>query len=992
MITVAGSHTPATAAPMGSVTVPAINGLAMDPSGNIYFSSAGGPGSNAVYEVGSDGIVKRVAGGGAPGFAGDGGPATAAQLNGPTMLAVGRSGDLFILDAANYRVRKVSPTGVISTVAGNGGNSDTGDGGPATSAGLQNPYAIALDGSDNLYIATASQVREVTANGNISSVSGVASTLAMCVDGPGNVYFRLLSPPTSPYGVSKRTPNGVVTTVFSSASAVSMAADGLGNLYITETSNTILKIDQNGVITTVAGGGSGGSGDGGPATQAVLTSPNLIAANALGDFCFVEGSRRIRKVTRAGTISTVGETNIGDGGPASFAILDGPGAMARDALGNTYVVEGNACRVRKIDVNGVISTFAGNGVCEFNTTTGVPAISQPLINLESLAADNLGNVYISAYGGGLYKVDVNGILTSVSLPPSYVPYALALGPDNTLYASSTNCVIKRPPGGSWTPVTLCGQAAGFSGDGGPAASALISGSQNPIATDTLGNLYIGDIGNSRIRKVDTNGIITTVASASGCNVAPPLPPSEPYPPLCKMSSLAPDNAGDVFVGEGMWNAPRILQVSPAGVITTLVDQGYLGGGPGEAYIQPVIVPGGMVSDGGTGLFVVDTANCRVVDMTPPSQSALNASVSHSQAFQQGTSGSFTISAQNIASQSALSSFQALGAPLAASSASVSAAASGTVTVTASLSTGLPISSLSGAGWACTNATCTNSVPVAAGGAYPPISALVNLPPGAPDQMTLKVTVSGGGSPTSGAQDTVDVAAPRLNISHLPASEFRFGQIDASYAVTVSNAGAAATNGAVTATESLAPGLTLVSMAGTGWNCGGNACARSDSLAGGAAYPPITVTVNVAAAAASPLVSMATVTGGGSPNAAAADSTVPGPAHPPFFAGEITLSGDLYYLNLSNVPFGYYHDGVFPWIDHLDLGWEYFVAAQGGDGAYFWDLTSQHWWYTSRAVFPYLYDFTLGVWLYYFPDARNPGRYTANPRFFANMTTGQIFTM
>jgi hypothetical protein len=139
-----------------------------------------------------------------------------------------------------------------------------------------------------------------------------------------------------------------------------------------------------------------------------------------------------------------------------------------------------------------------------------------------------------------------------------------------------------------------------------------------------------------------------------------------------------------------------------------------------------------------------------------------------------------------------------------------------------------------------------------------------------------------------------------------------------------------------------------------------------------------------------------VSGGGSAGASATDATTitTATSHPPFFTGEITLGSNVYYLSLpGSTVFGYYGYLSGGWLYHMDLGYEYALSSNdASNGVYFWDMTSGHWWYTNPASFPYLYDFALNTWLYYFADTKNPGHFTANPRWFANMTTGKTLTM
>lgn len=179
--------------------------------------------------------------------------------------------------------------------------------------------------------------------------------------------------------------------------------------------------------------------------------------------------------------------------------------------------------------------------------------------------------------------------------------------------------------------------------------------------------------------------------------------------------------------------------------------------------------------------------------------------------------------------------------------------------------------------------------------------------------------------------------------------------------------------------------------GAGWTCASNTCTRSDVLAASQAYPPIIVTVNVAANASSPQVNLASVSGGGNASSVGiADSTT---IDPLFFNGEISLGGAVYYLAFPNgALFGYYGYLGSGWIYHFDLGYEYVLPSDANGDVYLYDLQSGHWWFTGPALFQTFYDFTLADWIYYIPNASEPGHYTSNPRQFASDTTHVVFTM
>jgi uncharacterized repeat protein (TIGR01451 family) len=201
---------------------------------------------------------------------------------------------------------------------------------------------------------------------------------------------------------------------------------------------------------------------------------------------------------------------------------------------------------------------------------------------------------------------------------------------------------------------------------------------------------------------------------------------------------------------------------------------------------------------------------------------------------------------------------------------------GTVTVTEAPPAGLTLVSMSGTGWTCTATTCSRGDVLGAGGSYPAIIVSANVAPAAVSPLVNIASVSGGGSAGANAVDSaiVTALAPALSIAKSHVGNFTQGQANATYTVTVANGpGASPTNGTVTVAESLPAGLALISMRGTGWTCAGVSCTRADSLAGGASYSPITVTVNVATTAVSPLVNVVTVSGGNSPSASASDTAL-----------------------------------------------------------------------------------------------------------------------
>ena len=271
--------------------------------------------------------ISTIAGNGTPGFSGDGAGAANAQLYSPVGVAVDGAGNVYIDDFANRRIRKVTPGGIISTVAGNGTLAYSGgDGGLATNSGLGNPQGVAVDSAGNIYIADTlgSRIRKVSAAGIISEVAGCAlnsSCTYLLGDGGPAISATLYDP----WGV---------------------APDAAGNLYIADTGiNRIRKVTPGGIISTVAGNGmSGFSGDGGLATNAEVDDPTAVAVDFVGNVYLIDPIYvRVRRVTPAGIISTVAGNGtqgfFGDGGQATNAELYLPSGVAVDSAGNIYIAD-----------------------------------------------------------------------------------------------------------------------------------------------------------------------------------------------------------------------------------------------------------------------------------------------------------------------------------------------------------------------------------------------------------------------------------------------------------------------------------------------------------------------------------------------------------------------------------------------------------------------------------------------------------------------------
>jgi uncharacterized protein (TIGR03437 family) len=650
--TVAGSGNLGDGGPATGAQIGTIQGITADRWGNLYLSDTD---HHRIRKIDATGTITTVAGTGTAGFSGDGGPAISAQLNLPYGIAVDLAGNLYIADLNNNRVRRVTPDGTIDTYAGTGGQGSTGDGGPATSAQMLTPRNLAVDSAGNLYISEfgGHRVRRVTPAGRISTVAGTgvagyrgdggAATAAqlafpagLALDRQGTLYIA----DTQNQCIRKLLPTGQISTIlggdtsYSLVTPVAVAVDLAGDIFVADSTTVVEEYSAAGAWTMAAGTNDAGfSGDGGPAAAAQLARPRDLAVD-LGGNLYIADRDRVRRVDAKGVIHTVAGDDyqhvIGDGASATAAELYLPSGMALDHAGNLYIADTGASRVRQVSPAGIISTAAGTGVASPGGEAA-PAAATPLLTPTGVAVDQFGNLLIvETDAHRIREITADGRIRTIvgtgeagmspeTLPPTetqlHGPRGLCLDSAGNLFVVDTlnHRVLQVPPEG--TVVTAAGNgAAGEGGDGGAARLAQLN-QPSACAVDTAGDLYIADTYNHRIRKVDTMGMISTVAGAgvagSGGDEGPATAAGLDAP-----RGVAADDNGNIYIADTGNHSVR--QVTPDGVIHTIGGTGAAGfaGDDGPALSALLDSPGAILLDGAGDLYFADTNNNRIRRLVP----------------------------------------------------------------------------------------------------------------------------------------------------------------------------------------------------------------------------------------------------------------------------------------------------------------------------------------------------------------------------------------
>ena len=585
--------------------------LTFDSKGNLYIADRD---NHRVRKVDTRGNITTFAGTGKAGFSGDGGPAVNAELNLPSGLAADGKGNIFISDRSNDRIRVVDKKGNIHTYAGSGVEGFRGDAGPALEAQLAKPFGIALDGKGNLYIADRknNRVRRVSTQGIITTVAGDGGFFFMGDNGPA-------------YRASVAAPTGV-------------AIDSKGNLYIADRSNNRVRVvDQLGMIRTVAGTGQQAyNGDSEVARETTLHLPFGLTIDSNDNLLIIDRSHyRIRRVDpKSGKVETVAGNGLklfaGDGGPATGATLYFPHGMIVDKDDNLIFSDKGHSRIRRITPEGIISTIAGNGI-RGNVGNNVPALEANLYNVTTIIQNSKGELLTlspSGFVSIIRRIDTKGIihdymdtahekyldsiskskykgLVQTGAVATLTQFSdVAFDPKGNMFITDrmNHQIRKIDTKGNITTIAGTGDSD-FYGDGGPAFDAAFR-DPNAITTDKEGNIYVAGSANNRIRKIDTKGIVTTIAGngehLDSGDGGPALEAG-----IRSMDDIAFSPDGELYILGT--NTHKVRKITKDGKIVTVVGTGYAGlfGDGGPATKAMLKNPAAIVFDSEGNLYIAD---------------------------------------------------------------------------------------------------------------------------------------------------------------------------------------------------------------------------------------------------------------------------------------------------------------------------------------------------------------------------------------------------
>jgi FG-GAP-like repeat/NHL repeat len=581
----------------------------------------------------------------APGGSADG-IGTAARFLNPRSVAVDGLGNIYVADTTNNTIRKITPGGVVTTLAGSAGSTGSADG-TGSAARFNRPYGIAVDPTGNIYVADYGNgaIRKITAASVVTTfarsivyTSGVPAGIALysiAADSVGNVYAA------DSGTVQKITPAGVATTLagvvgsygsvdgtgsaarFNSVAGI--AVDGTGNVYVADSINqTVRKITSTGIVTTVAGAAGATGGLDGTGSSARFYNPSGLAVDQVGNIYVADSNNdTIRKIAPDGDVTTLaglaqvpGSAN----GVGTNAKFFGPSGPAVDSLGNIYVADSGNDTIRRITPDGNVTTFAGTPSNSVGSSDGTGTMAR-FYSPSSVATDSMGNVYVGDGNATIRKITSAGVVSTLAgtagnwgaldgTGGSAEFYGgssgIAVDRSGNVYVADTNnhTIRKITPGGVVTTLAGLAQNSGSTDGSGSAARFHFP---NGVAVDGEGTVYVADTGNNTIRKISPAGVVTTFAGSvgnfglvDGAGSAARFGQNSP-------TGLAVDVLGNVYAADS--GNDTIRKITPAGVVTTLAgkpqDQGST---DGIGIAARFFFPQGLAVDGAGNVYVTEAYN------------------------------------------------------------------------------------------------------------------------------------------------------------------------------------------------------------------------------------------------------------------------------------------------------------------------------------------------------------------------------------------------
>lgn len=650
----------------GSTTDPDVtfnlpHGPAVDASGNVYVADYNG---STIRKITSTGTVTTLAGtAGSPGNID--GTGAAARFNLPSDLAVDSAGNVYVADSGNHLIRKITPAGVVTTVAGTIGTPGNANG-KGTAARFNNPRGLACDATGNLYVADTGNntIRKIAPDGEVTSLAGASGTFgsddgagasarfsfpnAIAVDTAGNLYVADELNST----IRKITPAGVVTTLAGLAGSTGrvdgsgsaarfdrptgLTVDSGGNVYVADYRNHLIrKVSPAGVVTTLAGaGGLAGfqNGTGFVLAPVQFRNPTGTAVDSAGNIYVSDtGNNSIRRITPDGTTSLFAGNGLLPGsldGVGSAAYFTSPSGIAVDGAGNVFVADSANHAIRRISPAGEVTTYAGvigipgyadgaNGSAKFDYPSGV-------------AVDGAGNLYVADYSNHVIRmVSVSGTVSTLAGVAGQSggsdgvggsarfrnPRDIAIDAGGNLYvADSGNHTIRKiSPGG--LVVTLAGNAGSSGAADGTGSSARFNGPAG-LTVDASGNIFVADTGGSTIRKVTPAGSVSTIGGTAGSvgNIDATAANARFNHP----TDVAVDASGNLFIADNRNHSIRRGSLPGSGG-NNGGNGGNNGGGgngnngdgsSGDGTVGTgfLLQPNGIVVDSGGNFYICDTAN------------------------------------------------------------------------------------------------------------------------------------------------------------------------------------------------------------------------------------------------------------------------------------------------------------------------------------------------------------------------------------------------